>query len=290
MSQDVTAADFTRQPDWRWQRALSLSKRKERCGRKCDNWIVRAVQFLQSTAGGKELATSPPNQVAIAESLRLFQESPSQRRRELQARLLTDAPLDEVARQIALPEDTVQAFEALFFAVRDHRTAHDWIASKVLKSFLAPTSREEAIGRTWMFFAHSGGLAALEIVLSATTNRPLPQWILDRLGPDTELASKRLICSARLAVAANLAQSPRELATLAGIAEQMRQTKPGPTSSSDSHDAKLLRVMARFDRILGNSGTAPRRTPRSRRRTVPKRVLTDGTKREVLDAYADMFR
>jgi hypothetical protein len=289
MSQDVTAAEFTREPDWRWQRALILFRQKLRCGAKRDDWIVRAVRFLQSTAGGKELATSPPNQAAIAESLRLFQESPSQRRWELQARLLTDAPLNEVARQIALPEDTVQAFEALFFAVRDDRTAHDWIACKVLKSFLA-ASREESLGRTWMFFAHSGGLAALEIVLAATTNRPLPQWILERLGPDTELAAKRLICSAKLAVAAHLAQSPRELATVARIAEQMRQTKPGPTSSSDSHDAKLLRVMARFDRILGNSGTTPRRTPRSRRRTVPKKVLTHGTRREVLDAYAQMFR
>jgi hypothetical protein len=257
---------------------------------KRDDWIVRAVQFLQSTAGGKELATSPPNQAAIAESLRLFQELPSQRRWELQARLLTDAPLNEVARQIALPEDTVQAFEALFFAVRDDRTAHDWIACKVLKSFQAPTSREEALGRTWMFFAHSGGLAALEIVLAATTNRPLPQWILERLGPDTELASKRLICSAKLAVAAHVAQSPRELATVARIAEQMGRAASGTSTSSDSHDAKLLRVMARFNRILGTSGTAPRGTPSRRRRTVPKKVLTHGTRREVLDAYAQMIR
>jgi hypothetical protein len=261
MNTTWSAAGGYREPAWRWQRAQSLQARPNQPALKEDDrWVARASQFLQKTAGNTNSTKSSTKfGTSIGQATALFQESPSQRRWELQARLLTDESMAVIADRMTLPLETVRAFEALFFDVRGYLQFSDWIACKVLRFAYSPNSRAEAIGYAWMSFAYYGGIAALDIVLAATDNRQLPDEIRLRLGPDVEFETTRLLLRAKLAVAAHLAHTPRQLADLAVIQERLQKMEC-TASSDDSQNADRLRVMSRLNRMIGGSSNSAPQT------------------------------
>ena len=56
----------------------------------------------------------------------------TRRRWEVEARLLAGQTNAEIADRLGLGGDTVEAYEAIFFAVRDRLAASDWVAACLL--------------------------------------------------------------------------------------------------------------------------------------------------------------
>ncbi len=96
-----------------------------RASRRDDVWVRRALAWLRSPS-----RKQPWHQV-IAQAHALYQQD-GLTRWHLEARLLTHQPLHEVAACCSLSPATVEAYAALFFDVRDHLGARDWLHHRAL--------------------------------------------------------------------------------------------------------------------------------------------------------------
>src|SRR5437660_10053279 len=100
-SADWLSGSFSCLPSWRWARARWLHARvRPASARIDDDWVERALCFLRAggdTAPDAARRRSPDPTISAA--LALSREEPPHRRWELEARLLTDVPVDAVARR-----------------------------------------------------------------------------------------------------------------------------------------------------------------------------------------------
>src|SRR4051794_29429624 len=91
-----------RVPAWRWTLASGLHARGKRtCLPINDKWVGRAKHFLAMTDsrdGGQARGTPSRRDPALRGALDLSREEPPHRRWRVEALLLTDLPLEEVAR------------------------------------------------------------------------------------------------------------------------------------------------------------------------------------------------
>src|SRR5262249_12893350 len=122
---------FHRSPAWRWARASWLAERRGRISRRLDDdWVGRAKRFL-TARNQLESGASPervrPFDPVIQAALDLSCAAPPSRRWRVEALLLTRESFGEVAGRSQVPIDVVEAYHELFFAVRGHLAATDWI-------------------------------------------------------------------------------------------------------------------------------------------------------------------
>jgi hypothetical protein len=129
-----------RAPDYRWARACYLRERRGRLSPKWDDhWVRRAREFRRRLARYKgdidhpRLGRLDP---AVAGAHRLRFGDDEKRRSRLEARIVSGQPAGEIAERAGLTLDVVEAYEALFFAVRDRLECADWVAAFVLGSRL----------------------------------------------------------------------------------------------------------------------------------------------------------
>jgi hypothetical protein len=127
MSVAIAAANPFRPADWRWQRALAIADgRGPRTTKRIDTpvgfmWIRRASRFLAaqrraaSTAAEMELMTECPD---IFWANRIWHD-PGPRRHSLEAHILARETDFEIGFRCGLPPATVDAYEALYFNVRE---------------------------------------------------------------------------------------------------------------------------------------------------------------------------
>ena len=161
--------NFTRVPHWRWLQAQSLIDQNANPDPKVDDaWVLDARNAISGCAAGPKIS-------AINEALAVWRDGSLERRWELEARLLTDESLEQIARKGELTVDVVEAFAELFFAVRARRKATDWLMRRAVEynpitGFTGPLP-----GALWKYVALTDGTAALELVIAVTTDRPLPR-------------------------------------------------------------------------------------------------------------------
>lgn len=121
-------------PDWRWQQAGELF-RTGKCNplRTGSFPIVRAIRFLQASLANdatnqlKQLAEEDPS---LEAGIRIAS-SPGRQRFELQCRVLARQDSDEIALQMGLTKPVVETYLDLFFDVRSHLEASDYIVYQV---------------------------------------------------------------------------------------------------------------------------------------------------------------
>jgi hypothetical protein len=163
----------SRPPAWRWQRANQLveSGRYYRSGRD-DAETGRAIRHLRARRdtrwrrGLKVLASDP----SVTEAANLWKRA-GLTRWLLEARLLTPLSLLEIGRLAGLAPETVQAYEALFFNVRDRLAARDYIYVSVLKGI--QLADVELLLKAVAYCVGSG---ALEPLLNALQNPEDTSW------------------------------------------------------------------------------------------------------------------
>src|SRR5205823_1941825 len=73
----------------------------------------------------------------------------------------------------------VARFEALYFAVRERLGAADWVDRMAVRP-RGPAVASRDLGEVWRALGYGGGPQGLDLVVAATTGRPLPAWVAAR--------------------------------------------------------------------------------------------------------------
>jgi hypothetical protein len=188
-------------PNWRWQRAQAILDQDLVCSERTDDApTLRAVEYLR--AGEQPLSGSQPPGVVPADTdlhaARRLYETGGPARFIVQARLLACQSPCEVARLTSLEPAVIETFESIFFEVREHLNARDWVASHVLRPGLEANVPIDALGGALMAIGYWLGPAILDIALAIATDAPLPCWLYAPAGEPARLYEARVRLSARL--------------------------------------------------------------------------------------------
>jgi hypothetical protein len=136
--------------------------------------VVRARRFLTALdrAGGDpghpRLGRSDPQ---VSGAVLLWRGEP-RRRREAEARLLAGQSDDEVAGRLGIAAGVVEAYENLFYAVRDRLEAADWDHFQAIGPRLYEGYDAGDLEIIWKLFAFNGGPRVLDALLATFPGGP----------------------------------------------------------------------------------------------------------------------
>jgi hypothetical protein len=159
---------FNRVPEWRWVRAEFLhATGRQRERRIDDGWVDCARDAIRGRGGKGSKAA------AVRAARAVWEGDPSEKG-ELEARLLTDEAIEHVAARLSLPVEVAEAYAEVFFAVRAMQKASDWLLLRAVgytafTGFISPLP-----WAAWKLAAVAGGPLFLDVVIAATTGRPIP--------------------------------------------------------------------------------------------------------------------
>ena len=227
---------FARPPEWRWLRAESLAA-GDGPAPPDDPWVGHARTAIRGGGG-------PRSRAAAVRAARAVREGDPARRGELEA-LLTTLPLAEIARRCCIATRVVEAYEAVFFAVRAMRGAGDWLLARAVGYSPATGFTGPLPASSWKLAAQAGGPVVLDLVLAATTGRPLPPGYVSGDGPDRAAGEARLRLLARLWVASMPAVTDAEFARVVAARRRVQALDqaadgPGPDPTQTAMEAFLL--------------------------------------------------
>jgi hypothetical protein len=186
---------------------------------------------------------------------------------EVQARILARQADAEVAARCGLTLGTVRRYESLFFAVRDRLAAGDWVHVNAIRLGPGPWRTCHDLGQVWRTLGYHAGPWVLELVLAATTGRPLPAWARDAPGAGPAGRGERLRLRCGLLVDALLLPADADPFALFRLnLEALRARaarRPGPVAPSLARRAAEVLASSEIRR--------PRRRPTGPRRSGPER-------------------
>lgn len=171
-----------RRPDWRWVVAEHLvDGGGEPDQASHDDWIARARNYLHY--GPCVLAETLGED---SDSWRAVHDATSFRanllpRFELEARLLTGDTCERIADRFGADAATIEAYEKLFFDVRDRLGQRSYIMHQVIGPRVYAGFSVQDLDVVWKLVAYQGGTVALDAILEAT-------WTLDRPSRLDEIA------------------------------------------------------------------------------------------------------
>jgi hypothetical protein len=141
----------------------------------------------------------------------------------LEALLLTDLHFDTIAKRCKLTPSTVEAYEAVFFAVRSMRRATDWLFARAVgySPFAGFTGPLPATA--WKLAALEGGTFFLDWVIASTQGRDLPEGMLKEKGRRREIEEMQFRLFARLWMALRAAVTDEELSRVVKARQQLRK-------------------------------------------------------------------
>ncbi len=155
-----------RRLDWRWQFAGDVvAHRRNLPATFEDEFLRQAVELKRKGRRGRATRRHPRFYEHLVHAVGIERQAGRQKAL-LQAWLLTEVSLDEVAKQCSLPVGVVEVFAALFFDVRDRRDAKDWILVRAIGMDRAADGRNDA-GRLWRLLGYVGGSRILKDVVPA---------------------------------------------------------------------------------------------------------------------------
>jgi hypothetical protein len=201
---DVTSlynepANPFRPVDWRWRRAGDIMENDRPLSLPLDDdWVALAVRLVASLRGrqeegaGRRLARSEP---ALLAAHALYAGPPSFMRAEVEARLLTEEPFALVAEKCGTTAAVVEAYESLFFCVRDRPHAGDYVLGQAVGPKAYAGLREDDVGVILKTYAHAGGPHLLDALVGYYRHPPVVPERPELLGADArkELRTKLLI-------------------------------------------------------------------------------------------------
>jgi hypothetical protein len=232
--------------------------------------VGRALRFLAAQAqppAGKRPRLDP----AVRAAFDLWREEPPHRRWRAEALLLTAEPVAEVARRCALSATALEAYHALFFAVRRHLAATDWVLAQAIGACPYLGFAGQPLGCLWKYAAFTGGPYVVEAVIAISTGQPLPPWLRATLaGADAAYTEARVRLLGRLVVGALTASSPAELAPLVAARERLRRLDRAVMPEGAGTPGVLSAMEQFLTSVVGRGRRRPRQHTRppspSRRR------------------------
>jgi hypothetical protein len=176
---DYCEANPLRPIDWRWKRAEALRAEQRVFGQfENDRWVVRAREFqrgLDQATTEEAYARLAGSDPGVALAHRIWAQGEHPVRWHLEARLLTEESLTKIASRCQLDEGTVEAYEALFFGVRDEFFKTDSLLFRVIGPSLYRGLHPRDIGSLWKLLAYRGGPLVLDYLVSLGTTKEKPE-------------------------------------------------------------------------------------------------------------------
>jgi hypothetical protein len=194
-----------RPPCWRWLRAFSFVDHNQRPIRqKDDEWVRRTWRFVRLLRHGpsdeakQKLIRRMP---AIFEAHRLYTDAQVFLRWEVEARLLTDEPIAQIASKCGSTPEVIEAYHAVFFHVRDRRQASDYIVHQVIGPKLHFGLKEGDVDVILKLYAFGGGVHVVDVLVDYYRRPPVVPPRPELLSPDAlkELKTKLQIRAAIVA-------------------------------------------------------------------------------------------
>jgi hypothetical protein len=178
-----------RTPEWRADRAMTLvgnQPRRRRALRTDDVWVREYAWFLARylPAGENDNEEAKEQLFVRNPGLYFAQEihfnEDYEWRAILQARLLTNDSYENIAKGLATMPSAIEAYEAVFFNVRDRLDSHDWIVKTVLGTAMDRAANREGTltehqrNMTYKLFGYFGGPLILDAIISGFNRGTLP--------------------------------------------------------------------------------------------------------------------
>jgi hypothetical protein len=154
--------------DWRWRRAEGVRQGLLTTpGRRADSWIRRAIRFQDEHADKGDsscprLARLDP---AVYGAFHVRSSVESRKRRELEARVLAGQSTCEIAARLDLTADVVEAYERLYFDVRDRLGAASYIMAVVIGHTLHDGFAVGDIDTVLKVYAYGYGPNVLDVLI-----------------------------------------------------------------------------------------------------------------------------
>jgi hypothetical protein len=184
MSQNIH--DPFKTPDWRWQRAIWLHEQGKysRRGRD-DAYILQAKSFLAKykKADNYVLKETLSNQEPGIYYAKLIKEREDVNDRYIiEARLLAEEPLENIAKKQNTSLEVILWYERLFFDVKDKLDSRDWIINRVLGPSFCKGIRRRDFDLLLKLYALIGGEFVLDALMqdsSITIPKPKSKQEVD---------------------------------------------------------------------------------------------------------------
>lgn len=166
---ELSRYDPMRTANWRSARAMGLlaTSPPGRPSTHDDSYVVDIYRFLKRRQSSKDGGLSElfPEYPGLWYAYQLYNESGETTRGVIEARILAGQTNEQIAEYYGTIPDTIEYYEAAFFAVRDRLKQKDWI----LRQIYGPNAehlaqREKAT--LLQLFAYHGGVPLLELLLS----------------------------------------------------------------------------------------------------------------------------
>jgi hypothetical protein len=256
-----------RRPQWRADRVLQLVEHRPAPLRPriFDDHYVRVYRrflLLYLAAGADEnqryAASMERPEVYHAHMLRYHPDT--EWRQILEARILTQEPLSEIAKRFLTSDKAIELYEALFFNIRDRLNCRDWIAKQIIgpRECLVPsrhgTLTEDQRGFLYRLFAYHGGPLALDALIAGLSPDKLPPSRQDLAGWFDD-ALVQLVRSRAVAAAGVLDVDRNNVLHLLKLALRQKHTATSKAGrhaqQADLDDGQLEKIMAAVERSMG---------------------------------------
>lgn len=172
-----------RAPHWRWGRALGIVEGQQpgttarRDGAEGYRWITRVVKYLeayitcQDDFSRMSLAMDEPE---LFWAHWAFDQKEHPARAIIEARVMArDMPVN-IAHYSNCDEKIVEAYEAVFFDVREKLDRKDYVTAVIFGHKTQEFVREKNYGMIWKLLAYAGGPHVLDAAMSKLTT---PSWV-----------------------------------------------------------------------------------------------------------------
>jgi hypothetical protein len=215
-------------PQWRADRARDLVSLGTRPDRNDDGYVRSYWDFLKRNKTNKGAAYIKHPQAFVADSIENYRDT--EWRDILQAKLLTEEPIEDIADWLGSDPGTVEYFEKVFFNVRHRRHNRGWIMKVIMgttddrASNDMCTMTDQQRGIVYRLFAYYGGPEVLEACITGLMPSVLPnakkdlqKWFDTAL---EQLIRSRAVQAARVMEINKFNIMPMLELTLTGIRER----------------------------------------------------------------------
>ena len=177
-----------RSPRWRYERVLELVDRPGRTlpfSRLDDVTVRRARNFFILWRRGRrgnemDLSRAFCEDRGMYYAFLLDERHDEDIRKFVEARLLAGQSDEEIADKLCTVPEAIDAYEKLFFNVRDRLEHHDWIVRQIITPAASRFSSEEPLRNhelTLKFFGYFAGSVVLDAIISGWGGFDKPQQV-----------------------------------------------------------------------------------------------------------------
>jgi hypothetical protein len=193
-----------RPPDWRWRRATQPPRKRRRRGPRDDDWVGRCRRFqakLEKAGGDVHQARWARAHKDVLAAY-LLRQGETRRRWEVEARVLAGQTDEEIGDRVGVDGTVIQAYEAMFFAVRTRLKCCDWVMACVIGPKLWEGFDVGDVETVWKVVAYQCGPVVFDALIENVREDGRPS-------ADPELAEQLKLLVRVTALAVTVENAPK---------------------------------------------------------------------------------